>query len=251
MRLRSFILAGLCAVLTLGAPAYAAAPANTKAAKADIAKTKSAAVELKQLKKKKKPTEADLARIQELEKQVRVERELAKEKVLEARKMAMREAAKAKADAARQEFLTKKGQKPVVQDADAEDAKSAKKLVKLETAKPVQPIPAVVEEPLTPEAQDVVSNGNNGELRSEPRPGETDTRPNNGLFAPPPPPHPPPPPPPPPPPRARVKPLRVPTTACSPVCSAVLPARLRCPCCRRRARSTPRSTAISPRSRSR
>ncbi|MBN9236261.1 MULTISPECIES: L,D-transpeptidase [Phyllobacteriaceae] len=183
MRLRSFILAGLCAVLTLGAPAYAAAPANTKAAKADIAKTKSAAVELKQLKKKKKPTEADLARIQELEKQVRVERELAKEKVLEARKMAMREAAKAKADAARQEFLTKKGQKPVVQDADAEDAKSAKKLVKLETAKPVQPIPAVVEEPLTPEAQDVVSNGNNGELRSEPRPGETATRPNNGLFA--------------------------------------------------------------------
>lgn len=184
MRLRSFILAGLCAAFTLGAPAYAAAPANPKATKADSAKTKSAAVELKQLKKKKKPTEADLARIQELEKKVQIERELAKEKALEARKMAMREAAKAKAEAARQEFLTKKGQKPVIQSAEpAEDVKQAKKLAKLDLAKPVDPIPAVVETPLTSDAADVVANGNNGELRSEPRAGEDRPRSNNGLFA--------------------------------------------------------------------
>ncbi len=184
MRLRSFILAGLCAALTIGAPAYAAAPANPKATKADSAKTKSAAVELKQLKKKKKPTDADLARIEDLEKQVLVERALAKEKALEARKMAMREAAKVKAEAARQEFLAKKGQKPVIQSAEpVEDAKQAKKLVKLELAKPIEPMPAVVEEPLTAEAEDVVANGNNGELRSEPRAGEARPRNNNGLFA--------------------------------------------------------------------
>lgn len=184
MRLRSFILAGLCAALTVGAPAYAAAPANPKATKADTAKTKSAAVELKQLKKKKKPTEADLARIEDLEKQVLVERALAKEKALEARKLAMREAAKVKAEAARQEFLAKKGQKPVIQSAEpAEDAKQAKKLTKLELTKPIEPMPAVVEEPLTVEAEDVVANGNNGELRSEPRAGEVRPRNNNGLFA--------------------------------------------------------------------
>lgn len=184
MRLRSFILAGLCAALTIGAPAYAAAPANPKATKADSAKTKSAAVELKQLRKKKKPTDADLARIEDLEKQVLVERALAKERALEARKMAMREAAKVKAEAARQEFLAKKGQKPVIQSAEpVEDAKQAKKLVKLELAKPIEPMPAVVEEPLTAEAEDVVANGNNGELRSEPRAGEARPRNNNGLFA--------------------------------------------------------------------
>ena len=184
MRLRSFILAGLCAAFTLGAPAYAAAPANPKATKADTARTKSAAVELKQLKKKKKPTEADLARIQELEKQVKIERELAKEKAIEARKMAMREAAKAKAEAARQEFLTKKGQKPLVRSAEpVETAKQAKKLAKLEVMEPIKPIPAVVEEPLTAEVEDVVVNGNNGELRSEPRAGEARPRNNTGLFA--------------------------------------------------------------------
>lgn len=184
MRLRSFILAGLCAALTIGAPAYAAAPANPKVTKADTAKTKSAAVELKQLKKKKKPTEDDLARIKDLEKQVQVERELAKEKALEARKMAMREAARVKAEAARQEFLAKKGQKPVVQSAEpVETAKQAKKLAKLELTKPVEPMPAVVEEPLTADAEDVVANGNNGELRSEPRAGEVRPRNNTGLFA--------------------------------------------------------------------
>ena len=62
MQLRSFIFAGLCAVLGLSAPAYAAMPTTNSTLKAvvttDIVKVaaKSDAAQLKLLKKKKNPT---------------------------------------------------------------------------------------------------------------------------------------------------------------------------------------------------
>ena len=111
MQLRSFILAGLCAAFSFGAPAFAAVPTSNApesgaatgvvpvAAKTSAAR--SPAAELRQLKKKKKPSAEDLARIKELEKQVAAERTAAQAKALEARKLAMREAAKARAQAER------------------------------------------------------------------------------------------------------------------------------------------------------
>ncbi|TIM85132.1 MAG: L,D-transpeptidase, partial [Mesorhizobium sp.] len=69
MQLRSFILAGLWAVLSLGAPAYAAMPAGNSAPKSAVTTdvvnvaAKSDAAQLRLLKKKKDPSAADLAQI--------------------------------------------------------------------------------------------------------------------------------------------------------------------------------------------
>ncbi|WP_040593494.1 L,D-transpeptidase [Mesorhizobium metallidurans] len=176
MQLRSFILAGLCAVLGLSAPAYAAMPAGSSAPKAAVttdvinAAAKSDAAQLRLLKKKKNPTSDDLAQIGKIEAKIAADRDAAKAKALEARKLAMRAAAKAKADADRQAFLAKKNlgkkEQPAA-EARVADAKPAKKkTVKL--IEPVQPIaPIQSAEPLPAEAMNVALTGNNGELRSE------------------------------------------------------------------------------------
>lgn len=182
MQLRSFILAGLCAAFCMGAPAYAATPASTAAAPAaattDVISVaaKSPTAELRVLKKKKKPTDEDLARIEELEAKIKADQAAAKVKMLEAKKQAMRDSAKAKADASRQAFLDKKGQKPAAKVAEAKPAKPAK------VVEPVEPIQQA-EEPIPAEAMNVALTGNNGELRSEPKPGEKQVRSSGGLFA--------------------------------------------------------------------
>ncbi|WP_354492553.1 L,D-transpeptidase [Mesorhizobium robiniae] len=174
MQLRSFILAGLCAALSLGAPAYAAMPAGNSASKAAVTTdvvnvaAKSDTAQLRLLKKKKKPTSDDLAQISKLEAKIAADKEAARAKAIEARKLAMREAAKAKADAERQAFLAKKGlakkDKPAAQLADAKPAK--KKAVKI--IEPVQPlVPIQSAEPVSAEAMNVALVRNNGELRSE------------------------------------------------------------------------------------
>lgn len=178
MQLRSFILAGLCAAFAMGSAAFAATPAGTATPQAagttDVVQVaaKSATAELRQLKKKKKPTDEDLSRIKELEKMVAAERAAAKAKALEARKLAMREAAKAKAEAARNEFLASKGKKEKVVQATAVEKKKPVKVIE----------PAVVEEPIPAEVMNIAVTGNNGELRSEARPGEK-PRNSGGLFA--------------------------------------------------------------------
>ncbi|MER8825451.1 L,D-transpeptidase [Mesorhizobium sp. M0938] len=174
MQLRSFILAGLCAALSLGAPAYAAMPAGNSASKAAVTTdvvnvaAKSDTAQLRLLKKKKKPTSDDLAQIGKLEAKIAADKEAARAKAIEARKLAMREAAKAKADAERQAFLAKKGlaqkDKPAAQPADVKPAKN--KAVKI--IEPVQPlIPIQSAEPVSAEAMNVALVRNNGELRSE------------------------------------------------------------------------------------
>jgi lipoprotein-anchoring transpeptidase ErfK/SrfK len=174
MQLRSFILAGLCAVLSFGAPAYAAMPAGNSASKAAVTTdvvnvaAKSDAAQLRLLKKKKKPTSDDLAQISKLEAKIAADKEAARAKAIEARKLAMREAAKAKADAERQAFLAKKGlakkDKPAAQLADAKPTK--KKAIKI--IEPVQPLaPIQSAEPVSAEAMNVALVRNNGELRSE------------------------------------------------------------------------------------
>jgi lipoprotein-anchoring transpeptidase ErfK/SrfK len=183
MQLRSFILAGVAAVLCLGAPANAAMPASNAAAPASKTEVfavaaKSPAAELKALKNKKKPTEQDLARIKELEKQVKAEREAAKAKALEVRKLALREAAKAKAQAARESFLASKGQKAV---AEARTEKPATKTAKaIEPVRPLKPIQEA-EDDIPPEAMSVALSGNNGELRSEA--AVAPRKSSSGLFA--------------------------------------------------------------------
>jgi lipoprotein-anchoring transpeptidase ErfK/SrfK len=175
MQLRSFILAGLAAALCLGAPAYAAMPAFTppaKEAKSDVVMVaaKNPTVELKALKKKKKPTDTDLARIKELEAQIKADQVAAKAKAIEARKLAMREAAKAKAQATREAFLAAKGRKVASDDAAVKPARKAAKL------EPVQE----AEEPVPAEAMNVALSGNNGELRSESPQAKASS---GGLFA--------------------------------------------------------------------
>ncbi|RVB75378.1 MULTISPECIES: L,D-transpeptidase [unclassified Mesorhizobium] len=186
MQLRSFILAGLCAVLSLGAPAYAAMPAGNSASKAAVTTdvvnvaAKSDSAQLRLLKKKKKPTSDDLAQISKLEAKIAADKEAARAKAVEARKLAMREAAKAKADAERQAFLAKKGLAKKDKPAQLADAKPArKKTVKI--IEPVQPIaPIQSAEPVSAEAMNVALVRNNGELRSEP----VGQKPQNvGLFA--------------------------------------------------------------------
>lgn len=185
MPLRSFILMSLCASLYAGAPVYAApiaAGATPKTpAVTDVVEVaaKSAASELKVLKRKKKPTDDDLARINELEKQVKIEQAEARARAVEARKLAMREAARAKAEAERKAFQEKREQS---RTARAERA-----------PEPVRPAPvkqqaaaapAVIEEvqqPLSADAMAIARTGNNGELRSEARDVVPRQR-SGGLF---------------------------------------------------------------------
>lgn len=185
MQLRSFIFAGLCAVLSLGAPAYAAMPTANSAHKAaatthvvNVA-AKSDAAQLKLLKKKKDPTPDDLAQIRKIEAKIAADKEAARAKALEARKLAMREAAKAKADAERQAFLAKKSQPlAAAKVADATPAKKKKTLNIIEPIAPISPIQSA--EPIPAEAMNVALTGNNGELRSEP----VGQKPQSvGLFA--------------------------------------------------------------------
>ena len=170
MQLRSFILAGLCAAFSFGAPAFAAVPTSNApesgaatgvvpvAAKTSAAR--SPAAELRQLKKKKKPSAEDLARIKELEKQVAAERTAAQAKALEARKLAMREAAKARAQAEREAFLAKRATR---------EAPAAKPTATASVKRPAVPLKPIQEpeEALPAEAVSVTLTGNNGELRSE------------------------------------------------------------------------------------
>ena len=182
MQLRSFIFAGLCAVLGLSAPAYAAMPTGNSAHQAvvttDIVNVaaKSDAAQLKLLKKKKNPTSDDLAQISKLEAKIVADKEAARAKALEARKLAMRDAAKAKADAERQAFLAKKGKAAAIEVADAKPAKKKTKII--EPLDPIAPIQSA--EPLPAEAMNIALTGNNGELRSEPI-GQKPK--SGGLFA--------------------------------------------------------------------
>lgn len=187
MQLRSYILAGLCAVLSLGAPAYAAMPAGNSTSNAAVTTdvvnvaAKSDTAQLRLLKKKKNPTSDDLAQIRKLEAKIAADKEAARAKALEARKLAMREAAKAKADAERQAFLAKKGlAKKDKSAAQLADAKPAKKTT-VKIIEPVQPIALIQSaEPIPAEAMNVALTGNNGELRSEP----VGQKPQSvGLFA--------------------------------------------------------------------
>ncbi|TGQ48106.1 MULTISPECIES: L,D-transpeptidase family protein [unclassified Mesorhizobium] len=179
MQLRSFIFAGLCAALSLSAPAYAAMPAGNSAPKAAVTTdivniaAKSDAAQLRLLKKKKNPTSDDLAQISKLETKIAADKEAARANALEARKLAMREAAKAKADAGRQAFLARKGQ-----SVAAVEAKPAKKTVKI--IEPIEPLAPILSAELLPaEAMNVALTGNNGELRSE----AIGQKQNVGLFA--------------------------------------------------------------------
>ncbi|HMM64361.1 MAG TPA: L,D-transpeptidase [Mesorhizobium sp.] len=177
MQLRSFILACLCAALPFGTPANAAMPASTApeggaATNVVLAAAKSPAAELRQLKKKKKPTSEDLARIKELEKQVAAERAAAQAKAIEAKKLAMREAAKARAQAEREAFLTKRETKVISAAPMVKVAASAKR-----PAVPLKPIQEP-EEVLPAEAVNVALAGNNGELRSE----SIERKQSNGLL---------------------------------------------------------------------
>jgi lipoprotein-anchoring transpeptidase ErfK/SrfK len=164
MQLRRILLAGLCATF-MSSTAFAATSAGTAAAPqpgvaSDVVAVaaKSDASELKLLKKKKKPTDEDLSRIKDLEAKVKADKEDARLKMLEAKKMAMRAAAKAKADQARELARLKKTEKATVQVATAAPAPK-RNTQPLEVMKPI--------EPLTPDAVEVASSGNNGELRSE------------------------------------------------------------------------------------
>ncbi|KQZ13690.1 MULTISPECIES: L,D-transpeptidase [unclassified Mesorhizobium] len=188
MQLRSFIFAGLCAALVSGAPAYAAMPTSAPEAvvKTDVvtvAAKKSDAAELKLLKRKKKPTDTDLARISELEAKIQADRLVAREKAIEAKKLAMREAAKARAQAEREAFLAKKLERSGAKGKTEQVAET--KAAPRQSIKLFDPIkPAKVEqereEVLPAEAMNVALTGNNGELRSESRDA---ARPTGGLFA--------------------------------------------------------------------
>ncbi|RWF56913.1 MAG: L,D-transpeptidase [Mesorhizobium sp.] len=187
MQLRSFILLGVCAVLGMGSAAFAG-PANLATSPSvettdaiPVVAAKSDASQLRLLKKKKNPTSDDLAQISKLEAKIVADKEAAKQKALEARKLAMREAAKAKADAARQEWLAKKGGGAAASDvADAKPAKNTTNI--LAPLEPIAPLVAVkAEEPIPAEAMNITATGNNGELRSE-QPGQKQTS-SGGLFA--------------------------------------------------------------------
>ncbi|RWD73922.1 MAG: L,D-transpeptidase [Mesorhizobium sp.] len=187
MQLRSFILLGVCAVLGMGSAAFAG-PANLATSPSvettdaiPVVAAKSDASQLRLLKKKKNPTSDDLAQISKLEAKIVADKEAAKQKALEARKLAMREAAKAKADAARQEWLAKKGGGAAA--SEVTDAKPAKNTTNiLAPLEPIAPLVAVkAEEPIPAEAMNITATGNNGELRSE-QPGQKQTS-SGGLFA--------------------------------------------------------------------
>lgn len=184
MQLRSFIFLGFCAALAASSSAIAATPAGTAAPQTVVATdvitvaAKSDTAQLKLLKKKKKPTAEDLSQIKELEAKIAAAKVEARAKAIEAKKLAMREAAKAKADAQKQAFLAKKGEKASASAKD--EAKKPSKLVNLKT--PVEPV-QVAEEPIPAEVMNIAVTGNNGELRSEPKPGQKVQPRSSGLFA--------------------------------------------------------------------
>jgi lipoprotein-anchoring transpeptidase ErfK/SrfK len=188
MRLRSFIFVGFCAALAMSSAAFAGTPAGTaepqSVAKTDVVKVaaRSDAAQLRLLKKKKKPTADDLAEIKQLEAKIAEAKVEARAKAIEAKKMALREAAKARADAAREEFLAKKGQKestPV--KAASAKADDKKKSSFIDLTAPREPV-KVADEPIPAEVMNIAVTGNNGDLRSELRPGEK-PRNTGGLFA--------------------------------------------------------------------
>jgi lipoprotein-anchoring transpeptidase ErfK/SrfK len=186
MRLRSFIFVGFCAALAMSSAAFAGTPAGTaepqSVAKTDVVKVaaRSDAAQLRLLKKKKKPTADDLAQIKKLEAKIAADRAQANAKAIEAKKMALREAAKARADAARQAFLAKTGEKEsaVVEKVSEKTSDKKKSATFIDLTEPAQ----AVEEPLAADVMNIAVTGNNGELRSEPRPGEK-PRNTGGLFA--------------------------------------------------------------------
>ncbi|MBZ9858861.1 L,D-transpeptidase [Mesorhizobium sp. CA12] len=186
MQLRSFIILGVCAVLGMGSAALAgpatmvSSPSVEKTDAIPVAAAKSDASQLRLLKKKKNPTSDDLAQIGKLEAKIATDKQAANDKALEARKMAMREAAKAKADAARQEWLAKKGTAATAEVADAKPAKKTTKIIApLDPVAQIMPVKA--EEPIPAEVMNITATGNNGELRSE-QPGQKQTS-SGGLFA--------------------------------------------------------------------
>ncbi|MBZ9661126.1 L,D-transpeptidase [Mesorhizobium sp. ESP-6-4] len=186
MQLRSFIILGVCAVLGMGSAALAgpanmvSSPSVEKTDAIPVAAAKSDASQLRLLKKKKNPTSDDLAQIGKLEAKIAADKQAANDKALEARKMAMREAAKAKADAARQEWLAKKGTAATAEVADAKPAKKTTKIIApLDPVAQIMPVKA--EEPIPAEVMNITATGNNGELRSE-QPGQKQTS-SGGLFA--------------------------------------------------------------------
>jgi lipoprotein-anchoring transpeptidase ErfK/SrfK len=179
MQLRSFILAGFCAALCVGGPAFAAMPSNSIAAssaRTDViaVAARSDAAELRILKKKKKPTEADLKRIDQLEAKIKKDRAKARAKAIHARKMAMREAAKERAEARREAFLAK------ISNASETTEKTAagKSSRQAEPVRPIKPVQEAESE-ATPAATNVALTGNNGELRSN----VAAHRSSGGLFS--------------------------------------------------------------------
>jgi lipoprotein-anchoring transpeptidase ErfK/SrfK len=189
MQLRSFILVGFCAAFSMSSAAFAGAPALSWAppavAKTDVIQVaaRSDAAQLKILKKKKTPTADDLAQIKELEAKIKADRAQAQAKAIKAKKMALREAAKARADAARQAFLAKTGKKEVVAtDKTAEKASDRKASKLINLTAPLEPAQAD-DKPLSAEVMNIAVTGNNGELRSEPKPGQKPQGNGAGLFA--------------------------------------------------------------------
>lgn len=184
MQLRRFIFLGFCAALAASSSAIAATPAGTATPQTVVATdvitiaAKSDTAQLKLLKKKKKPTAEDLSQIKELEAKIAAAKVEARAKAIEAKKLAMREAAKAKADAKKQAFLAKKGEKATA--AAKDEGKKPSKFVNLKT--PVEPV-QVAEEPIPAEVMNIAVTGNNGELRSEPKPGQKAQPRSSGLFA--------------------------------------------------------------------
>ena len=163
MQLRRILLAGLCASL-MGSTALAATPAGSAASlqpqvASDViaVAAKSDAAELKILKKKKKPTDEDLARIKVLEAKIKADREAARLKMLEDKKMAMRAAAKEQAAKERELARLRRAERANAQVAALDPAPAAKRSVQTLDAVP----------PVEPDVMEVASIGNSGELRSE------------------------------------------------------------------------------------
>lgn len=192
MQLRSFIFLGLCAALGMSSAAYAGAPAGITAPQSvsttDVISVaaRSDAAQLRILKRKKKPTDEDVAQIKQLEAKIAAARASARVKAIEAKKLAMREAAKARSAARREAFLSSKGRESAApaKVAKVSDAKPATKHGLARFFAPVDPIPTIdskpASDPIPAEAMNVAMTGNNGELRSE---GREQTRNGSGLFA--------------------------------------------------------------------
>lgn len=173
----------------MSAPAFAGTPAGTAAQQAamktDVVNVaaKSDSAQLKLLKKKKKPTAEDLARIQELEKKIKADRAAAQAKAVEAKKLALREAAKAKAEASRQAFLEGKAKQKTTVAGKAETKAADTRAAKLAgLTEQIEPVKAQ-DDVIPASAMNIAVTGNNGELRSEPRPGEKPQANRGGLFA--------------------------------------------------------------------